>query len=321
MRIRVLMLILLLCILFPLQAQHALYLPKPPDTKDTDWLSLSMSVDSGLIFGMLYEYVFVDNENDGKYNDTLSRLDWQLNPLVYTGITIQAEMWKSWIFTAGFWVGIPGPLGRMEDRDWGTESLGYTGNLESYSHHDNILKEAFFADTNFGYSILNNDDLFFAPFIGFNFKHIYMSGRNGEREYPTYYSWEGEVITYQQNYYIFYVGAQISWTPLSLFTLQLFTCYSPVVFSYNIDVHNWKATYIDLHIWGQYIHVDAAVSLHISEWINLRLKGNFSYMTAFKGQLYIKPDGSDTYFLDTSLRGGGSFILGGAEISVIFYWY
>jgi outer membrane protease len=313
------MFFLALLIVYPLHAQHAVYLPKPAERGSQDWLSLSLSVDSGLMFGMLYEYVFIDNENDGKYNDMLSKLDWQLNPLVYTGVIIQAEMWKKWILGVGFWIGIPGPLGRMEDRDWGTQALGYTGNLEVYSHHDNFLKEAVFADINFGYNVSGDDSLVFSPLIGFNYKHIFMSGRNGEREIPTYYSWEGlEVITYQQNYYIFYVGAQISWTPMSLLTLQLFTCYSPVVFSFNIDEHVGSATYIDLPIWGQYIHVDAAVFFHILNEINIRLKGSFSYMPVFKGQLYAKPLGSDTYVLYISDRGGGSFILGGADMSFIF---
>jgi outer membrane protease len=309
----------ILFVMFPLCAQHADYLPHGKSVITSDWISLMISVDGGVIFGKLFEYVYVANDNDGEFNDVLSRLDWQLNPLVYAGITMQAEMWDNWILGVGAWMGIPAALGRMEDRDWGTDALGYTGNLMSYSHHDNVLKEAVFADINFGYKVTIDDTLVFLPLIGFNYKHIFMSGRNGVKEIPSIpkITWEGEVITYQQNYYIFYVGAQISWSPLPFLTMQLFAGYSPITFSYNIDYHVNDATYVDLPVWGQYISVEAGILFHLIDGYSIRLKGNFEYIPSFQGQLFGKPYGSDEYALYTSNRGGGSFILGGAGLALI----
>jgi outer membrane protease len=314
MRIRVLMLILLLCILFPLQAQHALYLPKPPDTKDTDWLSLSISVDSGLIFGMLYEYVFVDNENDGKYNDTLSRLDWQLIPLVYTGFSLDAELFKSFTIGLGGWVGIPAVVGYMEDRDWGTLALGYTGILESYSHHTNYLYNAFFADINLGYNIVKTDSLVCIPLLGFNYKHFFMSGRDGYQEVPPGSPpnpLSGELITYEQNYYIVYIGVKTFFAPLPWLSIQLFAAYSPIVFGFNVDKHlhpSVRADYIDIPQWGQYVDVNVAAMFRIMNDFAIKLQGEYMYVSQFQGDLYAKliHTGSNDFVRLSSSKGGAS---------------
>jgi len=319
--------ILFACFLFlaiSLSAQHATYLPGNDYQIDEDWLTLSISLDSGMLFGMLYEYVFLDNESDGKFDDMVSRLDWQLNPLVYTGLTMQAEMWDQLVVGLGFWLGIPGPLGSMEDRDWVDPNYPhpYTGTLGIISFSDNVLKEAVFADINVGYKIFEDDILLIIPLLGFNFKHIYMCGRNGYQESPPGTwdtSWFGqEAITYQQNYYIFYLGIQTVWSPLHFLDLQLFASYSPVVFAFNVDKHLLTSyDYVDIPVWGHYVYVDAAINFRIINELSVKLHGSFSWIPIFKGDLYAKDADEDIYILYPSNRGGGSLIMGGINISIV----
>jgi len=221
----------------------------------------------------------------------------------------------------GFWLGIPGPLGYMEDRDWVDPiTVVYTGTLGIISFHDNVLRDAVFADINVGYHILKDNILTITPFLGFNFKHIYMSGRDGYQERPPgtlYASFSGEVITYEQNYYIFYLGIQATWSPLLFLDIQLFACYSPLVFSYNVVIHMPDDEYLDLAAWGHYIYINPAINFRVIENLSLKVHGSFSWVPIFKGASYTKKVYDDEYILFTNSRGGGSLILGGVNLSII----
>jgi outer membrane protease len=326
MRIQTCVLFLTLCVIFPLQAQHAVYLPKPPETQVADWISMSLAVDSGLMCGMLYEYVFIDNENDGKFNDMLSRLDWQLNPLVYVGFSLDAELLNLFTLGLGGWLGIPSVLGYLEDRDWGTPMLGYTGNLEGFSHHTNFLYNAFFADINLGYNLIKTDPLVCIPLLGFNYKHFLMSGRDGYQEVPpgnlpTELS--GELITYEQNYYIVYMGIKAFYSPLPWLGIQLFACYSPMVFGFNIDKHlhpSVRADYIDIPLWGQYVNVNLAALFRIMNDFMIKLQGEYMYVSQFQGDIYAKLiyQGSNDFVKITSSKGGASLYSINISLGCVF---
>jgi outer membrane protease len=299
-----------------LSAQHAAYLPRNNYQIDEDWLTLSISLDSGMFFGMLYEYVFIDRDADGYYNGLYSKLDWQLNPLIYSGFTMQAEMWEQMVIGLGFWLGIPGLLGTMEDRDWDDD-----GDYIKFSHHDNYLMNAIFADINIGYNVIKNDVFVFSPLIGFNYKHILMSGRDGYAQYPPTdppKPASGDLIHYEQNYYVAYFGFQTSWAPVPLFSMQLFCSYSPMVFGFNIDNHLSKnMDYIDIPVWGHYVYINAAIFFHIINELSVKLHGSFSWIPVFKGNIYAKKSSEDTYALYSNGRGGGSLIMGGINISIV----
>ncbi|MBN1797107.1 MAG: omptin family outer membrane protease [Spirochaetales bacterium] len=307
-----------------MSAQHATYLPDRAPEINAGWLRLDIAVESGVLFGMLYEYVFIDFESDDKYDDMLSRLDWQLNPLFYAGVTVQAEMWEQLVVGLGFWLGVPLPLGYMEDRDWGNGG-GYTGNLEIFSHHDNMLLNAVFADINAGYNLVKDSTLVFTPLIGFTIKHVLMSGRDGYQEQPPgtlVQTFDEELITYEQNYYICYIGAQVCWTPHPLLSLQLFCCYSPLVFAYNVDRHlhpSVAAEYLDLPEFGHYIHVNPVVFIHILKDVSIKAQGSLTYVPEFKGKIYTRPLSGGSFLYITDHKGGASMLAWGMNIACVVH--
>src|SRR4030042_6152165 len=85
----------LLCCLFlaaPLFSQHAVQLEswRASPTDEAGKVTapiLSLGLDSGVLFGIIGEWVFVDREADNAYDDVLSWLDWQQKPLFYAGLT------------------------------------------------------------------------------------------------------------------------------------------------------------------------------------------------------------------------------------------
>ncbi len=312
----------ILFVMFPLCAQHAQFLPKEHKQSTGDWLRWSVSADSGMFFGMLYEYVFIARDSDGQYNDTLSRLDWQLNPLVYCGFSLDAELFHNFTLGLGTWLGLPALLGYMEDRDWDANN----GDYISFSHHDNFLINAVFVDFNIGYNVINTDSFVLVPLLGFNYKHFRMAGRDGYQEQPpgsVPNTLSGVLITYEQNYYIPYVGVKTFWSPVQLLSLQFFACYSPMVFGFNIDNHlhpSVRADYIDVPLWGNYLSVDIVVYLNLMNDWSLKLHAGYMYITKFKGDIYARLIylGSNDYVQSSSSRGGASLQLLNVSLGVVF---
>jgi outer membrane protease len=314
--------LILLLITYSLHAQHALYLPDKNRESESGWLQFAASAETGLLAGMLYEYVFIADDPDGIFNDMLSRLDWQLNPLFYAGVTLQVELWNQLTVDLGFWAGIPALLGSMEDRDWVDPGTGnYTGILGIISFHDNFLTNAFFIDVNVGYKAVDSPCFILTPLIGFNWKHILMSGRNGHQEKPPgtpVGTFDGEVITYEQNYFIYYFGVQATWAPHPLFQLQLFCCYSPLVFGVNIDKHLLRSLeFVDLPVFGHYFCANPAVCLNITEDLSLRLEGSFNYIPAFQGKIYARPLSGGDYSLSNDSKGGAGMITWGITLGCV----
>jgi hypothetical protein len=269
-----------------------------------------------MLFGMLNEWVFCDINGNGAYDFTLSRLDWQLDPLCYAGVSLSLEPLPRFFIGFGGWLGIPGTLGFLEDRDW---DLG-TGIYIIFSHHDNVLVSAQFADINLGYSIVYENNFVLNAITGFNFKRFTMSGRNGYQEIPPgtpFATFPGEVINYECNIFIPYFAAEAAWAPLPFLSIDAFISVSPpLTFVYARDNHVGGNYFVDRPQFGFFITGILNLSLHLGAGFDLRLHNMVMWLPPIKGTTYVLTPGNDYFTTNPLSRGGSSLIIYGITISI-----
>src|SRR3989304_6387100 len=111
--------LLLLFIMTPLSlsAQHALQIEGYQYQPDKTF-SFDIGLETGALFGTIGEWVFFDKNGDGSFSFVESRLDWQCNPLFYTGLAGSVEFLPRFFIGFGFWLGGPRLLGFMGERGW-----------------------------------------------------------------------------------------------------------------------------------------------------------------------------------------------------------
>jgi outer membrane protease len=314
---RILFCLTLFFLPFSLFAQHALQLEgyqfpgTDPGQGNGNPITFHIGIESGALFGMINEWVFKDVKANQSFDFTVSRLDWQLDPLFYIGAVGSVKPCPRFYIGFGGWLGLPGLFGYLEDRDWDET----TGDYIVFSHHDNVLVNAQFADINIGYSFLEENTLILNGIIGFNFKRIYMSGRNGWQEDPpgtvtSVYTYE--VITYELYFFTPYLALEAAWAPVPLLTIDAFLSASPfLTFAYAHDKHVGGHVYDDFPQFGFSFSAVLCLSLHLGAGYDLRLKNYFVWIPPFKGRDY-----QDNNF-QSSVKGGASLITYGVSLSIV----
>ena len=71
--------------LFAAFSQHAPGIPLKALDNKTDEFIYDITVDSGVLFGQMHEYVFYDHDSNGSIDYKESQLDWDLMPCIYAG--------------------------------------------------------------------------------------------------------------------------------------------------------------------------------------------------------------------------------------------
>ena len=299
-----------------LYAQHAPELesfrfsPEEKTGRETAF-ALSIGPDSGFLFGMLQEWVFIDRDGGNAYDDVLSRLDWQQNPQFYLGVSGSLMPLPRFFIGFGGWMGIPGILGYLEDRDWDA----VTGVYDHFSHHDNLLKNSLFFDLNVGYCFIRSSYVLLNGLLGFNYKQIHMTGENGWREYPPgspAIPMYGEVIDYELNFFIPYLGVELNYAPAQILSVDVFLSVSPwITFVYDRDDHILAGEYFqDLPQWGFHLSGVISLSFHLGGGWNLCLKNTIMWSPPIKGPSFV--GGS----LSAGELAGASLLLGGVSLSL-----
>ncbi len=139
--------------------------------------NLYLTTEAGIGFtqGTLGEYVY-DN------NRTLSRLNWNLTSLWYNTFSLVLE-YNSFFAGVQFHNGInTGIVGTIDDSDWTDDNNPHI--KTHYSKHDNYI-ERYNSYNSYAGLLLDIDNIIcFTPHIGFLYRSIKMSARNGYLEYP-----------------------------------------------------------------------------------------------------------------------------------------
>jgi outer membrane protease len=258
---------------------------------------------AGLSQGTIGEYVYYNNQ-------TLSRLNWNINNLWYYhySIILQYEYLFAGIQVHG---GINDIIGTIDDSDWDQNNPTIKTH---YSKHDNYLEKYAVYNGTIGFESGINDIIILKPFIGFLYKSIKMSARDGYLEYPpgspkvpVY----GVGIIYEQRYYIPYVACECkfnihdNWAITAGVALSLFAQAS------DIDNHVKR----DLDFYDDfggllYLKSDIGIQYSFHENINLGVRCIYEYVPEQKG---------DMYYIDTSTGIKSSTFSDAAGISMSLF--
>ena len=284
---------------------------------------VSAGAQFGFVHGQSLELVYpIPNDTKG---ELLSELKWDMKPVFYYGINIDFEKIDllsspGFFISASFKAGIPAVSGTMEDRDWQSEE---SDALTNFSSHDNKTQRLFMADLITGASIPIKSLLYIKPFISGSWMHFYFSGRDGYGKYASR-NWEtiefnGEVITYRQDWFLFATGFSIGTEILRPFTFDLSFKISPLTYCNATDEHLIRSmTFKDFTSFGLYLEPACSVSLNIKRF-ELSLEFAYRYIGRTRGKSYIKGENTGKYFISENDAGAGLSILD-TRFLVIFHF-
>lgn len=240
---------------------------------------------AGFLQGTIGEYVYENNR-------TLSRLNWNISNLWYYhySLRLQYEYLFAAIQVQG---GTNDIIGTIDDSDWLDENNPMV--KTHYSKHDNYLEKYTSYNCDIGFESIINDVISLKPCIGFLYKSIKMSARDGYVEYPpgsTKVFVYGIGIIYEQRHYIPYIASEGKlnlndrWAITAGIAMSLFAQAS------DIDNHVKR----DLDFYDDYNQVfylksDIGILYSFHQNIKISVRGIYEYVPEQKG---------DTYFIDTS---------------------
>ena len=233
----------------PARAMHATGQPGPGSFQTTGALvSFSLGASVGMIEGTASELAF--SYPYGK-KFKLSELTWDLKDVVMAGLHGSMGIGRRFRLNLGVWSALTEGNGMMVDRDW-LYAPSVAAYLEPNDHNwthesqhpDTSLDKGMIVDTNANVMALQAGPFSLHGILGLKHDTWKWSARGG-----TYvYSSEGfrdttgsfpagaQVITYEQQYLIPYVGVRANGT-WSAFLIESHLLYSPVVSASDSDYH------------------------------------------------------------------------------------
>jgi len=290
------------------------------DFEKTRNYSFSLGTQFGFVHGQAFELVYpVPEETMG---ELLSELKWDMKSVFYYGAKFDFfrtdVMSASGFFSSvSFKTGIPGDTGIMEDRDW----MSVENNaLTNFSSHTNRTREFYWLDFALGASIPVRSYFYLKPFLSGSWMHFAFTARNGYLEYArkktsnTYFpiydnpdkeTLSGDVIRYQQDWFLIALGFSMGTKILSPFSFDLSFQISPFTYCAAKDEHlaeSKKIDYYDFTSWGLFLEPAGVFSFSV-ERIDLSLEFAYRYIGRTKGETHIKND-NGSYSL--AINGAGS---------------
>jgi len=271
----------------------------------------------GFVNGQAIEVVY-PTDTKGEY---LSELLWNMKPIYYLGIYAELglndKMSHPGFFSSlSFKAGIPGDSGIHENRDWMSFE---NASLTHYSQHTNKTNVFFMADVLIGASI-PLFHFYIKPFINTSWLRFSFSGRDGLGVYakssgtytyhpinndPSIYSFSGEVITYEQHWFLIAPGISFGTNILSPFTFNLSFQGSPFTYCAAIDHHlTRKDTFYDFTGWGVFMEGGGNISFCF-KFLELSFDYTYRYIGNTMGDSYILESKNEYAFLSKNKAGAG----------------
>ncbi|HOJ28920.1 MAG TPA: omptin family outer membrane protease [Spirochaetota bacterium] len=250
---------------------------------------LETNTGAGFSQGTIGEYVY-DN------NRMLSRLNWNIDYLWYYHFSV--ALWYNSFF-AGIQVhnGINDKIGTIDDSDWTDDN---NPSLKThYSKHDNYLERYASYDCNIGFKSDITDTINVKPYIGFLYKSIKMSARDGYLEYPPGSPEDpvyGVGIIYEQRYYIPYIALASEIIVTETIGIMAGISVSLFAVAEDIDNHVHRNPGDDIDFYANYdgiiyLHAYGGCFFSLSDTIKVALDLLYEYVPEQKG---------DTYYINTS---------------------
>lgn len=130
------------------------------------------------MLGQIQEYVFLKNISKDPY--MLSRLDWELKPLWYSGAKIETKILEHLVVSAKGKFGYPGKIGNMIDNDWMNQNNYPKYQWQTdYSKHDNELKSFLEGEVALGWEFHLPYEINIQPFFSYRVQDFSFSGAHG----------------------------------------------------------------------------------------------------------------------------------------------
>jgi outer membrane protease len=221
-------------------------------TLDRSIFSLKADISSGLLNGLIQEYVF--DEACLNTDNLESRLDWQLKNIPYFELNLDIDFFKYYKLRLNGQIAVPKSSGVMEDYDW----LNSTGGLEgkhpeflnddptevtNYSCSTNNLTKYYTFSAALGGNIYLPHRMKLSPYTAFDYEYIFFDANGGYYIYKDYdnetrYFNQEKIISYTQEFYSFMLGLTYESVIKDRFTISADLKVSPkLTFCNNLDFH------------------------------------------------------------------------------------
>lgn len=251
------------------------------------WFQVSINVNSGIIYGNIYEYVFNPNvfTTDGTLYQ-LSDLDWEIKPIVYDGFTLQFDFADLLYLKHVQSFGLNKNLGTMEDSD-------YTNNdgIKNYfSKHDNLLYKYYSYEFEFGLS-KEISNVFLSAAIKYNYQQYHMAAHNGYLQYPpgsTPVYIYGDNILYDVKFYNPAVTFSLGYRLADWLLPVIHFDYSLLSSSNSVDTHVAR----DLQFYDRCLYL---TYINIGGSINFTFKNNITLSINYSNTMVPKSSGESSW--------------------------
>ena len=296
--ILVTMAIIILFITAPLEAQS-----KGSGSEGAGSTAYAFSVAPlfGLLYGQAEEIVYKHPEK----NDYMSELLWDLKPIWYIGLSAffgprNAFAKSGFIVNGSFKIGLSSLSGIMEDRDWEFENNGLT----KYSRHDANSLNSLLIDLSTGFSFKITSFLSLAAVVEFSYMNYSWSAIDGYYQYLETNSlgnikpgqvWtdeirkvylEGEVMRYEQNWYILSPGLLLKLKMGPYLSLEGFFNYSPLIYCADRDDHLLTDTvFFDYNYFGHYLNGGGRFTVSPKRYVDFSISYSYRYITGSRGDM------------------------------------
>jgi len=294
---------------------------EPAAKKSSDW-HLVLEPLFGIKNGAVGEYVY---SNDTK----LSELDWDIKDIWYAGMN-STVTYKRFNFLFGIQGAFAKASGDISDSDW--KNLNDT--KTNYSISDNSIKNDITVQFEISFDFRPVSFLIIRPAAGFDYEHRKFQADNGTAWYGnktngvysaydstdrTVKTFTSTVITYEQQYYIYWLGATISCEPFRNLHFSALGAVSPYFSTESVDHHVLTGYYFKDEPEGSFSAFKAAfsVSYDITPKLSFCLTCYTAQSKIIRGSTYYKTSANGTYIKD-SAEAGASFKYYGASLSVKF---
>ncbi|MDR2160463.1 MAG: omptin family outer membrane protease [Treponema sp.] len=278
----------------------------------------SLEFNTGFLYGHAEESVYFPN-GGGKQ----SRLDWDMKPLFYSGAVLDFSRIDP-LERAGFFVslflkfGIPAVTGVMEDRDWNEAGL-----FTDFSRHDNRTEGACLLDGLIGFSVPFRSRMVFSIYGAVSWIRFRWAGQDGYGQYLRDVGYDpsvpihslpkkpytGTIITYSQDWLLFYPGAAVLLPLSSFFSLKLSFQGSPFVYCAARDNHITTGTeYRDRILWGLYLEPGTELNFTFYRRCALSLSVSYRMMEGDRGTTWMRSTGygQNSFFTELATQSGAA---------------
>jgi len=307
--------------IFLLSVNNPVFSQIQPDNLEESKYAFSVGTHFGFVYGQSLEYVYPGTRTKA---ELLSELRWDMKPVYYLGLQASYERddltSKLGFFSSlSFRIGIPGDSGIHENRDW--MSTVNTG-LTHFSTHTNETREFFWADLMAGISLPVNQALYAKLFLNASWMHFAFTGKGGMGTYarksgclpgctlsthvagctsnrfddyttyfpidenPHIYPYSGNVIRYQQDWFLIAAGFTTGFYMPYPFSMILSFQISPLTFCFSKDEHlTTKITYLDNTYFGLFLQQNIKFSFAVKRF-SFSLEGAYRYIGKTRGPSY-----------------------------------